>query len=294
MFPSFLGIGAVRSGSTWLHVLLSSHPDVYLPEMRKELHYYDRNYHKGQAWYESWFPQAGAGEGYRAVGEITPSYMYCPQALERIRELKTVEKLLIILRNPVDRVYSHYRWQLRAGGTRGSFEQFLDEFPNAIDWSQYHRHLAPFVEAFHRDNVLVLISEEVFEDVATARKSLAEFLQIDETRFPSGAGGNRVNASTIARFGGPFRIARKLGRKLRDMELDWIVEGAKRLGVPRLFGKSTKEVPRLSKQQRDRLYEVFHEDIASLEELLERRIALWHRNEVNECSESQTSPVDIH
>ena len=56
MLPNFLGIGVPRGGTTWLHELLSSHSEVYMPTQRKEIHYFDRFYDRGSSWYEDFFP----------------------------------------------------------------------------------------------------------------------------------------------------------------------------------------------------------------------------------------------
>ena len=56
MLPNFIGIGVPRAGTTWLHELLDMHPDVAVPQRRKEVHFFDRYYDKGMAWYSSFFP----------------------------------------------------------------------------------------------------------------------------------------------------------------------------------------------------------------------------------------------
>src|SRR2546427_8680745 len=74
--PTFLGIGVPRAGTTWLHTLLSGHPDAYLPTRRKEVRFFDRHFDRGVEWYEGFFsPPEGTG-GYRAIGEISPHYLY--------------------------------------------------------------------------------------------------------------------------------------------------------------------------------------------------------------------------
>ena len=87
LLPTFLGIGAARSGSTWLHRLLLSHPDIYVPRQRKELSYFDHDYDRGLAYYEAFFPPANQSSVYRAIGEVTPTYLYCAECPERIAAL---------------------------------------------------------------------------------------------------------------------------------------------------------------------------------------------------------------
>ena len=78
--PNFLVIGAQRAGTTLLHRLLATHPEVYVPFQRKELHYFDRYFERGDAWYAGYFPAEPATRRYLAVGEVTPDYLAHPQA----------------------------------------------------------------------------------------------------------------------------------------------------------------------------------------------------------------------
>ena len=73
-FPTFLGIGVPRSGTTWLHEILQAHPDVYVPKYRKEIHFFDENYGLGIDWYRKFFPSDMHANKYRVIGEITPFY----------------------------------------------------------------------------------------------------------------------------------------------------------------------------------------------------------------------------
>lgn len=101
--PGFLGIGATRAGSTWLWQNLRCHPELFLPD-QKELHYFNRRYHRNLAFYAGKF-QAAKG---RLSGEITPAYSILPP--ERIRFIRRVMpkvKLILLLRDPVERAWSH-------------------------------------------------------------------------------------------------------------------------------------------------------------------------------------------
>src|SRR5262245_45971784 len=121
--PTFLIVGAMRSGTTSLARYLGAHPDVFVaPE--KEIHFFDRCFDRGVAWYAERFIQA-AGAG--AIGEATQSYMYDPDAIARMRSVVPSARLLTILRHPTDRAYSHY-WLNRAHGLEDrSFEAAIDE-----------------------------------------------------------------------------------------------------------------------------------------------------------------------
>lgn len=101
--PDFLGIGAQKAGSSWLWENLRCHPELYLPE-QKELHFFDRRYHRSVRFYAAKFREAGC----RRKGEITPAYSSLP--LERIRFIRDLMpdlRILLLLRDPVERAWSH-------------------------------------------------------------------------------------------------------------------------------------------------------------------------------------------
>ena len=111
MLPTFLVIGAPRSGTTWIARNLREHPEICLSK-KKELHFFDRdeNYERGIAYYESFFTRCS--EQQHAIGEATPDYIHVPVAAKRIKEHLPHAKLIVSLRNPRDRVYSR-DWNAR-------------------------------------------------------------------------------------------------------------------------------------------------------------------------------------
>ncbi len=101
--PHFLGIGAQKAGTTWLYENLRRHPDVFMPEI-KEVHYFDSNFDRSLSEYAAIFRDAG----FRLRGEITPAYSIIP--IERIRYIRTVMpelRLIFLMRNPIERAWSH-------------------------------------------------------------------------------------------------------------------------------------------------------------------------------------------
>ena len=120
--PNFLVIGAQRSGTTWLDTALRAHPQVYLPERRKEIHYFDEHYSRGAEWYREFFSAAAARPGLKAIGEVTPRYLFDPLVPQRIAGDFPSMRLIAILRNPADRAYSQFCMYVgRKGASEGDF-----------------------------------------------------------------------------------------------------------------------------------------------------------------------------
>jgi hypothetical protein len=277
MLPDFVGIGVPRGGSTWLHELLAAHPRIYVPQRRKEIGYFHRFYERGPEWYAGFFPPDAERSQYQAVGEITPGYLYSEDAARRIAAMPSVKRLLLIVRHPVDRLYSQYVWRMRHDGYRESFEQFLRDYPDAEAKSRYAQHLQMYLRHFDRAQILVLIMEEAVRDAGRAVQQVCEFLGVESELMPASAGIERVNASSVPRFGGAFKAASRLRAKLVRWDLDFIVRGAKALGLKRLLvGRSSARPQPLDPEVRRRLTERFAEDIGRLEELLGRPISIWN------------------
>ena len=109
--PDFLGIGTQKGGTTYLHSLLSEHPQAFLA-IPKELHFFSLHYQKGLAWYRDFFKSAADD---KSCGEITPYYMFHPLAFKRIHKHLPDVKLIVLLRDPVERAISQFFHSRRLG-----------------------------------------------------------------------------------------------------------------------------------------------------------------------------------
>ncbi len=131
VLPNFLIIGAAKAGTTSLYSYLAGHPAV-VPAFRKELYFFDMHWQRGASYYRAHFPTVLAKwrvERRRlpfVTGEATPCYLFHPHAPRRVLELLPRVKLIVLLRNPVDRAYSFYCMNARRGLEQLSFEEAID------------------------------------------------------------------------------------------------------------------------------------------------------------------------
>jgi hypothetical protein len=276
--PSFLGIGVPRAGTTWLHELLQSHPEVYVPRRRKELSFFDLHYGRGLDWYRKFFPRQPESNAYRSVGEITPYYFYGEDCPARIAQAG-IGKLVLILRHPADRAWSYYGQKIRNGMFRGSFEEFLEcpKWP-VIDQGHYSRYLRRYYGHFERRQMLVLVFEQAVTDVAGTQRALAGFLGVSEAGFAASEVSEAVNQSYVPRAGRLYGLAFRISKVCREYDLDWVVNGAKRLGVRQAFG-AKGALTSMPPATRARLDEVFQPEIGALEDLLEIPLDAWRRRD---------------
>jgi len=210
LVPSFLVAGGQRCGTTSLHRALIAHPVVAGPMLHKGVNYFDFNYHRGPAWYRGHFPllssarrRAGnwsVGSGEPQAMESCGSYLYHPLALSRIaRDLPGV-RLLVMVRDPIERAYSAYKHEIARGYESESFERALDLEPQRMlgeverlvsepgYQSHAHRHhayvargqyvdqLRPAFDLFGRDWVHVVDSADFFAHPEATYDDILDFL----------------------------------------------------------------------------------------------------------------------
>jgi hypothetical protein len=147
MLPSLLVLGGQRCGTTSLYRYLSEHPDVR-PALVKEIQYFTINYEKGEAWYRSNFPPAAGGG---RTFDASPYYLLHPLAPERAAALLPEARLVVLLRNPVDRAFSHYQHNVSLGVEDLSFEDALAAEGERLAGEQERLVREPgYVSAAHR------------------------------------------------------------------------------------------------------------------------------------------------
>jgi hypothetical protein len=118
MKPTFIHAGVQKAGSTWIYHALKEHPDVFMPE-KEPINYFDVNYHRGKKWYKKQFKNYN---GEKEVGDESPGYIKHPLAPKRAYSEVPNAKIIICLRNPIERAYSQW-WSAESYWTEGRFER---------------------------------------------------------------------------------------------------------------------------------------------------------------------------
>ena len=211
VLPDFLIVGVQKCGTTSLYNYLVRHPLVY-PARKKELGYFDRRYGNGIRWYRSQFPSIFRkilfkhilGHASFLTGEASTGYILYPHALRRIAQTLPDVKVILSLRNPVDRAYSHYQHTASIGREKLSFPDALEKEHERIGWALrqlksdnsffffdialygyksiglYIDQVKMLISHFQKKNVLILQSEMVFENTAEIFKQVLDFLDLPE------------------------------------------------------------------------------------------------------------------
>lgn len=190
--PNFLYIGTSKAGSTWLFNALAVHPEVYLAPA-KGLYYFDHHFTNGRDWYLAQF--AGAGDR-TAVGEISHSYLSSPEAAGRIADLNPGMRLLVCLREPVDRAFSDYLDLVKNQQYAGPFEGALEKFPRLLDRGRYATHLQRYLDLFPREQVHIGLFDDLRSDAQAYADDVYDFLSIRRLVLPPTELKSRMPAGT--------------------------------------------------------------------------------------------------
>jgi len=271
--PTFLGIGVPRGGTTWLHGLLETHPEIYMPSRRKEVRFFDAHFEKGTQWYESFFCGPEERQMFRAIGEVSPQYIYCKECPRLISETLPGVRLILMLRHPVDRAYSQYGFLLQRRNFQGSFHEFLVSRPKALEYGYYSRHAKRFLEYFSRSDLLPLVSEQAFADVPGTCRQLAAFLDVPAGGFEVDNAVTTVNRSTIPRAQRLAGMGVSVARRFRRLGLEPVVDAARRAGVQRVFRGAA--IPRIDPALKAELSRAYGKEFDELEKLLEVDLSSW-------------------
>ena len=208
--PDFLIIGAQRSGSTFLHDYLSLNTTAQSSPLQKELHFFDNKYYKGLDWYAKFFEPIEEESSKVKNFEASPYYLYHPAVPKRIRESLSDVRAVAVLRDPVDRAISQYKWIRQVGlETRGAVEAFeydaerlewetdqghLGKFGNPLYFdfdhihrgylrrSLYHLQIERWLRHFPASQMRVLSSDRLFSDPESVVDKLSAFLGIEHHR----------------------------------------------------------------------------------------------------------------
>jgi hypothetical protein len=250
--PDYLVFGAMRSGTSSLYYNLACHPQV-LPALRKQVQFFDVNFRRGLGWYRSNFPTRRAmnrrGRESMITGEASPEYIFHPLAPERIAAALPEVRLIALLRNPVDRAWSHYHHSVAHGREDLSFEDALAAEPQRVageiervvagevvecraihrhgylTQGEYAGHLERWLAAFPRARLLILRSEDLFAEPERSMAEVIEFLGLSATpttwtRFNSGR-QDEMPVDMRARLAEHFHPHNRRLSELLCREMSW-------------------------------------------------------------------------
>lgn len=266
-WPDFIGIGTIKSGTTWIHQCIAEHPQVFTPHV-KEIHYFNARYDMGEDWYKSFF---SVGESH-VSGEWTPAYVHDPDSLERMRCLPPTTKFIVSVRNPIDRAYSDYI--MRLGGIPGSgrlcgeqaaydFDRVVREVDHrCVRFGFYAKQLRPYLQVFGRTHFHLVNYEDILQDPCSAMRAIYRFLDINSAFVPPSV-FHRLNEARRYRYTKLFNALRRVSRAAEHIGFRNAILRLKTNGFQSLvlskFAQKRPYIPMLP-ETREYLRKLYYED----------------------------------
>jgi hypothetical protein len=292
--PNLLGIGAAKSGSTWLASVLSEHPDIFMPPQKElnALHYDDLEARLDE--YAAYFH---GGESHAVRCDFSVRYLASPNAPSAAALHTPDARILVVVRNPLDQVQSHY-WHLR----RQNFHQgkpvhpvpdifaALERFPALLlESALYGKHIARWLEVFPRERILVLTYEEVTQDQSGSLRRILDFLDLPQRDLTAAAdavsasdrrSGVRPRRGALGRLYPPMYVAAtRYGlRPMKAILGVRRVDSLKRALRMREVGEAIffeAGYEKLGPGDRARLWPIFASDVATLSERVGLDLTHW-------------------
>jgi hypothetical protein len=270
--PDVIIAGAQKSGTTTLHTWLRDHPAMFMSSP-KELHFFDLRPDRGLEWYRAQFAEARHDQ---LVGEATPEYMYLPEALQRMATTLSDARLVLLLRDPVPRAYSHYHHvvsrghedlpfgaALQAEAARLAEGDVMDRIHfSYLDRGRYATQVERILTMYPRDRVHLELFEDLRDHPRETFRRVAAFLQIDAQTVPPAVGA-RTNRYKSARL-----------RRLRRRLPSWVHLGGTVALLDRLPNKG---YPPMQAEDRAFLLERLLPERERLAELTHLDLSRWGR-----------------
>ena len=269
--PDFVIIGAMKCGTSTLHAQLAAQPQFFMSEP-KEPNYFsnDENYAKGEAWYRGLFKNAREGA---IKGESSTHYAKLPtypKTIDRLAALIPDAKFVYVMRDPVERLISHYIHEWTQGVITCPIDEAIDKHPELIAYSRYAYQLQPYVARFGRKRILTVAFEEMTASPDATLQRVAAFLGAEgEVKWRDDLDAQNISSQRIRKFPGYSLIVdNPLATALR------------RALIPRALRDKVKSNlqmrarPELSADRRSLLHDIFARDVDAREALLGERLAL--------------------
>ncbi len=304
--PNFLVIGAAKSGTTALYKYLGQHPDIYM-SLYKEPHFFSfegekMNFQGPRDRAMMRYMTVNDPDEYRAlfdgvttevaIGEASPMYLYLPGTAGRIQQHVPEAKLIVVLRNPVDRAYSNFLHMVRDNREPcEEFEQALEDEPGRIEenwyasWHYkqmgfYYEQLKRYFELFEREQIRIYLYEDLNFDAVATLQDIFRFLEVDDSFVPdvsvryneSGVHKNRSlkNIHTYLLKPDALKSVLKplIPRRLRRSVISSLVGGIRERNLSK---------PSCRPEIHAQLIGDYREDILKLEGLIGRDLSAWKK-----------------
>ena len=291
VYPNLFIPGAAKSGTTTLHDLLNLHPDICMSTTKEPVFWNKEHKHPDRiAWYNSLFSEKDS----KVLGESTTSYMYFPEFIEAIKtNFNFSPKFIFILRNPIDRCYSHYWYLVGRGQEKKSFEDSMNydmqrEYKNYGHLPNYYYHfglygkwLTRFYKNFNPNDIKIITLENLIFNKNETLNECLDFLKLERLdNFPNVASNKSHKLShpklyhfTSKTTSGKYWYTRFAKYILSKKQIDFVKQKLKTSSL--INKKKMFNYPKITEEKRLWLKSIYAEDVKTLKKLTGNKFSEW-------------------
>jgi len=276
--PNLFIVGAPKAGTSFLYQQLKVHPELFFSKVKELNHFSDQEISESGSYYkdfrvstlDSYLKFYKSANGERYLTDCSVSYFAYPEVAKKIYAFNDQAKVVIILRNPIKRAYSHYLMDKRMGYTQKPFNKYLSNendphYHSYVHNSLYHRNVKNYMDIFGRDQVCVLF----LEDIELTINKLFDFLGVEGQLVDTSSkvNQNKKPRNVVSRY---LQKNRDITSKLKLFIPEQVIRNLNRL----LYKKA--ETERISHGDQQLLYNLLKSDIDALESLVNVNVKeLW-------------------
>ena len=279
--PDFIIIGAGKCGTTSLHNYLNQHPQVYICPQKETFFFTDDlTRQKNRVWgavgdlaaYQALFE---AAPPHKTRGEISTVYYAYPPSAQSIYSLIPEVKIIAILRDPANRAFSDYQMHVQSGSENRDFDSLITANNRYVRLGFYYSHLLPFFETCPATNIKILLFEDFRKNPANFLQELFNFIQVDPTFIPdmevkAREGGLPKNQAVNSLLNKPNPLRTTVATIMKlFIPLDL------RQNIRSSLVKKNLAKTKLSPTTRQKLINLYRDDICQLQDLLQRDLSPW-------------------
>lgn len=289
MLPNFIIVGAPKAGTTSLYHYLSEHPQVFMSNP-KEVNFFSREEIEEQGLYYNDFKVKNLdeykklftdAENAKAIGEGSVSYLFYPNTPRKIKDILPDAKIIMLLREPVERGYSHYLMDYRLGLVSLSYDEIVKKsthhkhahlyYQQYVELGLYYEQVKRYLDLFGSEQVKIYFQEDLRQDTEKIILNLYDFLEIDRSVMPNIE--REHNAFSMPKSNLVHRLYSSYF--IRTIFSFIFSDGIKEKIKNTFF--ETKKKPKLDETLKQQLLEIYRPDIQKLEQLIGRDLSDWYK-----------------
>ena len=280
--PDFICLGVHKSGTSWLYHCLFEHPEIFITDKIDYFYRADR-FAKGESWYARFFKERKE----KITGDLSTVYLFNQKpnqpesTAERIYKHNPNTKLIVLLRNPIDRAYAHYLQDIKIGHIPISytFEKAIKENPNILFWGKYKTHLQRYFRYFNAGDMFFVVFEDIKNNPERVLQELYSYLEVTPDFVPKHI-FKKVNVSRIPGNQKIEKYKRKLSHSLKKSKVGkklwWQLKQKGWVSVFDALNSNKKQPTQLTNTEtRNQLYQYFKEDIGFVKTVLNKPEIDW-------------------